>query len=221
MKIFLFSDLHASASALRSVISQIKKEKPEVIVFAGDFVNMGEPLEFAEQFAVFVCEINRPFLWVPGNNDFGRAYDELIQKCPSLEGREVEILGQRFTGVGGSPASWASSYAGKKAVSAEKIGGSIFVSHYPPPRVFNYCLPEVGERGLSPIAFENSECGSGGAPTGKRLVHAPLVHVCGHIHHQQGVAYLGSTKIIKLAAAETGHYAIMDLDNLEVDFRRF
>lgn len=51
-----------------------------------------------------------------------------------------------------------------------------------------------------------------------QLKDVPLVHICGHIHHIQGIGYIGETKVIKLASAALGNVAIMNLDNLEVKF---
>lgn len=263
MNAFLFSDLHAAGSQFIKIRDFFRKHRDiSCLIFAGDFVNGGEPTSFAREFVSLLEDLNLPFFWVPGNNDFGPSYEILKSFTPSLEGRVVEFGGRKFTGVGGSPASWAGQYAGERGVGAREIAGTIFISHYPPPRVFNYVIPEHSTDGLSPILNKNSKilpigqagearnpkqgeyCDSqtrnglehlsfnhlgfvskfgfrnSNLPTKKRLAYSPLIHICGHIHTQEGIAHLGSTKIIKLAAAQTGHYAILDLQNLEVDFRR-
>ncbi|MEK7096599.1 MAG: metallophosphoesterase [Patescibacteria group bacterium] len=247
MKALIFSDVHASNSTLAFLKKEISKY--DLLIFSGDLTNMGEPVSFADDFILIIKNAGIPLFWVPGNNDFGATYDILNQEIPSLEGRVEEFkvsrpdksgsrdaapTVRRFTGVGGSPASWAGAYGGNKSVAQEKIAGTIFISHYPPPRIFNYLMPGKSE-GLSPI-FENSnieyriskqiqnsklEIRNSSLSITKKLTYSPIVHICGHIHYQQGIAYLGETKIIKLASAETGHYGILDLDNLEIDFRRF
>lgn len=202
-KALLFSDLHTSNKMLYKLRDFVVKNKIDLLIFSGDIVNMGEPVWFAEKFNDVVEETKVPIAWVPGNNDFGRAYHKVNAKLKSVEGRIVEILGKKFTGVGGSPASWEGQYAGETMKENMKIGGTVFLSHYPPPGVLNYQKFDVP----SPTSL-------------KKFSDSPAVHICGHVHHQWGVAYLGQTKVIKLASLETGHFAIMDLDDLSVEFKR-
>jgi len=204
MKAFLFSDLHANRLALANLAQFLNNNNGiDLIISAGDIVNMGEPVAFIPKFTEVIKNTNLPFFWVPGNNDFGRAYYKLKSEYNTLEGSVCKYKGIILTGVGGSPASWAGQYAGEKMIDRKKIGGSIFVSHFPPPGI---------------LSWQKGDCHS---PTAKKLSDSPLVHICGHIHHQWGCAYLGQTKVIKLGAAETGFYAILDLENLEVEFGRF
>lgn len=222
MKAFLFSDIHVSYKQLDNLKKYLKDKPVDLLIFAGDFVNMGEPIGFANLFRDTISEISIPFHWVPGNNDFGPGYHKLAAKFPSLEGRiakipqkpdtRYSILATGLTGVGGSPASWSGQYAGEKMIDQKDIAGSIFVSHVPPPGVHNY------------QKFDSSPPARGGVEGGgsnKKFSNAPLVHICGHIHHQWGIACLGQIKLVKLAAFESGHYAIMDLETLFVEFGRF
>lgn len=257
MRAFLFSDLHVNYKMLDNLKKLLLGGDFDLILFAGDFVNMGEPLGFAEVFIRTLDEINLPFFWVPGNNDFGRAYHRLNSKYPSLEGRVVKFVDVgseadtkdnnetmkpfnnellRFTGVGGSPASWAGQYAGENMIDKKLIGGSIFLSHVPPPAILNWqkydpdSLPQAKKSDHSPAAQNllgsaHRSLGEGGLSvtpqSKKRFSDAPLVHICGHIHHQWGIAHLGVTKVVKLASLDRGHYAIMDLANLHVQFAKF
>jgi hypothetical protein len=71
-------------------------------------------------------------------------------------------------------------------------------------------LPGVGRApapGRSPRAAEAD-----------RIVEAPRAQVCGHIHHTEGVAYLGQTKVIKLRAAMANRCALLDLATLRTTF---
>ncbi|MFA4995672.1 MAG: metallophosphoesterase [Patescibacteria group bacterium] len=203
-KAFLFSDLHSSTKQLSNMESFLLKNKFDLLIFAGDFVNMGEPVWFTDKFINVLQEVELPFLWVPGNNDFGRSYYKLSSKYKSLEGNITQVLGRVFTGVGGSPASWAGQYAGERMVDRKKIGGSIFVSHVPPPGILTLQQKDLPT-----------------PPLKRRFADSPLIHVCGHLHYRWGTAYLGQTKVIQLASLETGHYAIMDLGTLAVEFGRF
>ncbi|MFA7253195.1 MAG: metallophosphoesterase [Patescibacteria group bacterium] len=205
MKAFLFADIHGNYKQIANIEKFLKNEDIDLILFAGDLINMGEPVSFAKYSVEMIKKTSLPFFWVPGNNDFGRGYFKLDAAFKSLEGKIMELGNRHFTGVGGSPASWAGQYSGESMIEQKVIGGSIFVSHVPPPGILNYRKDDDVHISTSNRKFSNS----------------PLVHICAHIHHQWGVAYLGQTRVIKLAAAESGHYAIMDLENLNVEFSRF
>lgn len=228
-KALLFSDLHCSLKYLEKMYDFVmQREEIKLLIFAGDVVNMGEPVWVMEKFIEKIQKIGLPFLWVPGNNDFGRAYYKLKAKFNSLEGLVVESLNRRFTGVGGSPASWSGQYQGENSVDKKLIGGTIFVSHFPPPGILTLVQKDLPtpllynrHSGLDPESHEILKQVQDDRPSGRRFSDSPLVHICGHLHYRWGTAYLGQTKVIQLASLETGHYAIMDLDNLKVEFGRF
>lgn len=204
MKAFLFSDLHGSYRALSSIRQYLIQEQIKIVVFAGDAVDMGEPVSFIEELIWVIDELGVDFLWVPGNNDFGRAYHKLNAKYKSLEGKITEIAGKKYTGVGGSPASWSGQYQGEQSVDKTAIAGTIFVSHVPPPG-----LNKLDKFDQSATAHRNQI----------KLSDAPLTHICGHVHHTWGVGYLGTTKVIKLASAYLGYAAELDLDSAIVTFK--
>lgn len=214
-KALIFSDLHGRYKQLQNLKDFFKDEQKDqitVLIFAGDFLNTGEPFAFVETFTEAIETIGLPFLWVPGNNDFGRGYYKLNSKYKSLEGRVVEIDGFKFSGVGGSPASWAGQYQGEKMIDKKDIAGTVFVSHQPTPGL----LVMNKEDYDSPISEKKFRQGKQ-----RSFSDAPRVHICGHVHSRWGVGYLGQTKVINPGPLELGHYAILDLDNLKVDFRRF
>jgi Icc-related predicted phosphoesterase len=213
MKALLFSDLHCNNKQLANLYDFVIQNKEiDALIFAGDTVNMGEPVWFMEKFIKVIDELKLPFLWVPGNNDFGRAYYKLNARYKSLEGRIVKLelpstnyhLPTKFTGVGGSPASWAGQYEGESMIDKKAIAGSIFVSHVPPPGI---------------LVLQQKDLAA--SDSRKKLADSPLVHICGHLHSRWGTAFLGQTKVIQLASLETGHYAILDLETLAVKFERF
>ena len=213
MKSLLISDIHCSYKVLSSIYELLSNnEFISSIIFSGDLVDAGEPVSFAEEFIWSVKKTGKKFFWVPGNNDFGRAYHKLNAKYKSLEGKVVEFSGRKFTGVGGSPASWSGQYQGERSVDKKEIAGTIFVSHVPPPGVYNFYKSDTIDIQSPMDGQEDKKL---------KLSDCPLVHICGHIHHTWGVAQLGLTKVIKLAGGYLGYYAIIDLDSLNVKFERF
>lgn len=225
MKALLVSDVHASYRFLSSVYENFKTNREiKAFIFTGDLVDMGEPVSFVDEFFWLLTQMKLTLLWVPGNNDFGRSYHSLNAKIKSLEGRVIEFANQRFTGVGGSPASWSGQYQGEMSVDKKAIAETIFLSHVPPPGLANF--EKIDQSNVSlrkdmalSTALENKAM-QGSINRTIQLSDSPKVHICGHIHHTWGLGYLGTTKVIKLAAAYLGYYAIMDLDSLFVEFGR-
>jgi Icc-related predicted phosphoesterase len=205
MKAFVFSDLHAQNRQLFNLSNFFKQKNDiDIIICAGDILNMGEPISFIPKFIETINEIGLPFFWVPGNNDFGRGYFKLNSAFKSLEGRIAHFDEMALTGVGGSPASWSGQYAGENMIDRKSIGGTIFVSHVPPPGLLN---------------MQKQDCKS---PTSlRKFSDSPLLHICGHQHSRWGCSYLGQTKVINPGPLSWGQYAIINLDNLEIKFERF
>ncbi len=211
MKILLFSDLHDSSRGLWALTDFLSKNQEIAgLVFAGDLTNMGEPVSFVEKFIIGISQFNLPLLWVPGNNDFGQSYKILQNFTPSLEGRIVKLGERRFTGIGGSPASWSSEYAGENSLSKEKIAGTILVTHQPPAGV-KYFTQNPKSKVQITNKLQNPNA---------KISDAPIAHICGHLHNTQGIGYIGETKVIKLASSALGNIAIMDLETLDVKFMR-
>lgn len=228
MKVLLFSDLHDSSRGLAAIVSFLSKNQGIAgLVFAGDLVNMGEPVSFAEKFVSEISKFKLPLLWVPGNNDFGRSYKILQSFTPSLEGKIVKLGNRSFTGIGGSPASWSENYQGENSLSKEQIAGTILVTHQPPAGIKYTTNPKSEYRNPKQFQMSNdknskhiSDFGFRASDLPKEIKDAPLVHICGHLHSTQGIGYIGETKIIKLASSALGNIAIMNLDSLEVEFMR-
>lgn len=223
MKALLLSDIHTSYRLLSSIYEKFNHDRNiGCTIFCGDLVDMGEPVSFVDEFLWTIGQLGHTLLWVPGNNDFGRSYHRLNARIKSVEGKIVEFGGRKFTGVGGSPASWSGQYEGERSVDKKAIAGTIFLSHVPPPG-----LNHFEKFDQSPGRPANSSFGSGmedpkmmKAPgrSSFRLADAPLLHICGHIHHTWGIGRLGSTKVVKLAGSYLGYIAVLDLENLEVNF---
>lgn len=235
MNALVFSDLHASSKQLFNLKKFCIENKTKIVllIFAGDAVNQGEPIGFMVNFIEALNEIDLPFFWVPGNNDFGRSYHKLQAIFPSLEGKIIHFHNIVLTGVGGSPASWAGQYAGEKMIDAKSIADSIFVSHQPPPGILvmnkydwkpstNSVISTPHEVGVEKSFSDKiSRQARDDIAVGRKFSDAPRLHICGHLHSHWGCGYLGTTKVINPGSLADGRYAIINLENLITEFGRF
>lgn len=116
------------------------------------------------------------------------------------------------------------------------LSDTILITHVPPSRPLHYqktdivCHPSPAVRYLVPpirhpdsaschpeLFSRHPEQGEGSGRT-LDLNHAPLVHLCGHIHNIFGVACIETTKVVKIGTAQFGQWAEMDLEKLSVKF---
>ncbi|MFA5926662.1 MAG: metallophosphoesterase [Patescibacteria group bacterium] len=236
MNAFLFSDLHGSLTMLKKIeLFLLERQDIGLLVFVGDFLNSGRPVSFVLELIKFLKKVDKDFVWVSGNNDFGDGFDILNEIYPCLDGRERKVAKHRFVGIGGSPIRWEGESDPLGEIQPDSIGGSILLWHYPPPGRLKYFSadslspaplsaekpktqipkPKDPEKQSSALGF-----GAFGFSGTSRLAHSPLAHICGHLHSRAGIAYVGGTKIVKLGGAVLDHYAIMNVENLKIEFGR-
>lgn len=233
-KILLLSDLHASVSRLKQLMSIGNQEEIKAIIFAGDFLNGGENLNFADAFLWTIQKWNKPFFWVRGNNDFGLAADWFEDQCSTIEGKIVKFANIKLAGAGDSLFSDQAAVLEADNNFYSQIGGSILITHYPPPdfsvglqMADQIALPYSRLRANQEMENNNATMHPHSAPTSSRpcgatrggqFNNSPTVHVCGHLHSIYGVKMIGPTKLVKVGAAILGHYAIIDISTLRVNF---
>ena len=80
MKILAFTDLHAYLPSLNKLIAKAKKEKPDLMICAGDFTLFGQGLEMFKR-----LDLKIPLLVIPGNH-------ELPEEMHYLEIQVLELL---------------------------------------------------------------------------------------------------------------------------------
>jgi Icc-related predicted phosphoesterase len=146
-----------------------------------------------------------PLLLVHGNNDTAGAVEEFRRAGVTIHRRERVVDGVRFVGFGGDGNAPHDVELGRGESLDLDLEGCILLTHLPPPRL------RYGPDGPPP------------PPDPRRspdlALPAPRAQVCGHIHHPEGVAWLGRTKVIKPRAAMWNRCALLDLDTLAATFR--
>lgn len=239
MRALVFSDLHVNHKYLDDLVKYcIGHEEIDLLIFAGDFLNGGEPSSFASTFIEAIEKVNRPFFWVPGNNDFGRGYHKLNAKYPSLEGKVVVYKPAVISSENEKSHVREDSHAGSSSakgglalaqddnsIRLTGVGGSpaSWAGQYAGETMIDrksiagsIFISHVPPPGI--MVMNKYDCEM---PTDKKLSDAPLIHICGHQHSRWGCGYLGRTKVINPGPLEWGRYVIINLENLKVEFKKF
>ncbi|HEU5314603.1 MAG TPA: metallophosphoesterase [Chloroflexota bacterium] len=201
------ADTHSNPNALRRLDDRLSAMRGEIdlVLAAGDITIAGhEP--YAQEFLDCVARHGVPLLLVHGNNDSRRVVELFRRAGVTLHRQARELLGHRFVGFGGDGNAPHDVELAEGELEDLPLEGSIFLTHIPP----GYPLRlSPADRPDAPRAFEfGGQLTSGG----------PRVHLCGHIHHTEGVGYYAGTKIVKLRAAMYDRCALLDLATLAVDF---
>ncbi|MCC6285120.1 MAG: metallophosphoesterase family protein [Phycisphaerales bacterium] len=193
MKLLIFSDLHTSADAARSLLA--RASEVDVLVGAGDFANQHRGLEICLD---ILRACTRPAVIVPGNNETPDALRDACRAWPSarvLHGQRCEIMGRAFFGLGGAvpetpfgPWSFDLSEERARTLLAPCPAGCVLVSHSPP-------------KGAADRTAEGLSMGSEAVRDTVERV-APALVVCGHVHASAGrEARIGAVTVINAGPA--------------------
>ena len=188
MKLLLFSDLHCSTRAARSLVERAKNA--DIIIGAGDFGvarrRIGDTINVLRA-------ISKPAILVPGNAESDIELRKACRSWPSahvLHGTSITIDGITFFGLGGgipvTPfGAWSFDLTEENAAKMlEPCPKScVLITHSPPKGAV-----DVSSRGrsLGSIAI-------------RHIIEekTPQLVVCGHIHDCAGQhAYLGKTPVV-------------------------
>jgi hypothetical protein len=99
MKILAFTDVHAYLPSINKILAKAKKEKPDLIICAGDFTSFGNGLDIIKKF-----DIGIPLLMIPGNHEIPEEISFLAKKFSFVKNIHLKhfILGSYFfLGCGG------------------------------------------------------------------------------------------------------------------------
>ncbi len=189
MRLLLFSDLHADASAARRLVGLARVV--DVVVGAGDLGNVRRNLGVCVD---VLKAIDKPVVLVAGNNETTEELAEACRGWPGahvLHGTSVTLAGVVFFGLGGGVpvtpfGSWSYDFSEEQAcVLLADIcpTGCVLVSHSPP-------------KGAVDVSSRGQSLGSEAVRETIMRVRPSLV-VCGHIHACAGErATIGATPVV-------------------------
>jgi Icc-related predicted phosphoesterase len=189
MKIFAFTDLHGDLKTLRKIKERLKKEKPEVIICAGDISIFGDI------YAYLVNEIDDlgiPFLIIPGNHEedsIVKRSEKMFDNVKNIHKKHYIKNNCLFLGWGGGGFSLIdkdfeqTAKKFKKTISDLKPDKIVLVTHAPPykTRVDNIHGSHAGNKSIRNFIMEIK----------------PVLSVCGHLHENEGKEdKIGKTRVI-------------------------
>lgn len=203
MRLLALADIHAEQQALDHLAAFLKHERFDAILYAGDFTQFG-PAGFASD-VLDVLQRAAPVYAVPGNLDTPDVLELLKKRGVSVHGETKKLGDWKVAGWGGSPKGFVTTpiqFTEEQiweGLAALDIGPkTILVTHAPP-------------RGIGDISSKGEHAGSTSI---RRIIEErqPALHICAHIHQQEGIFELGPTKIVKVAPAKGGRAAVIKLD---------
>ncbi|PIZ91921.1 YfcE family phosphodiesterase [Candidatus Micrarchaeota archaeon CG_4_10_14_0_2_um_filter_55_9] len=210
MKMLCVADLHAEEICADYLNGLLEKEKPDVVLIAGDLTDHG-PLSFAADLLNGLAAKKTKVYAVHGNMDASQVKQLLEDKGASIHGKTVVFKGCRIGGIGGSnktPFNTVTEYSEEEiAATLEKLGTvDILVSHFPPQNTNADKIPS------------GSHVGS---PALRQWIEAkkPKLVFCAHIHENSGVEQIGETKLVKIAPLTRKGYATVEWPSLKTEIR--
>jgi Icc-related predicted phosphoesterase len=202
MRVYAVADVHGKPDRIAQIRRNISKLEPETLVIAGDITNYKNSTMVIEQ----LNDMPIPVLAIRGNSDWPKV-DRLLERFPntaSLHLREHIINGIGLVGVSGTiPVPFRSKVGIWEQRIMNSLGtlvntDTILVTHTPPlgilDKVFNKY--NAGSRRLYKFILERQ----------------PKILICGHIHENPGVGFVGKTLVVNCSMARNATGAIIEID---------
>jgi hypothetical protein len=192
-------------------------QQAQLMAVAGDLTHFGSR-EDAETVLDSLDGLGLPYLAVPGNCDGGDASAAITDRGVNIDGREQELAGLRFFGIGGGlpgPVSTPNEISEADITSAlEEVSGSglLLLSHQPPSGTVAdraMKVKHVGSRVLREWIEKSS----------------PMLTICGHIHESHGFAEYDGSYVLNPGPFKEGRYAVLDVEpstgEVRAELKRF
>ncbi|MEM0475475.1 MAG: metallophosphoesterase [Candidatus Norongarragalinales archaeon] len=212
VKVLCVADFHGEEGALELLKRLIEKEKPALVLVAGDVTQFG-PIDYANRVLESVKASEAECLAVHGNTDSMQVKLFFEKQGVSLHNKKIVWKGIEFVGYGGSaptPFRTAITYSEAQIyadLSKLVTKNSVLVTHSPPfglpfelDKTFD--LKPVGSKAVRKIIEERR----------------PKACVCAHVHEREGEANVLGCRVIKLAPLRDGRACVLDVNSLSPKF---
>lgn len=218
VRIFAFTDFHGSLEAFQKARERIAKEKPDLVLVAGDVTNYDA--EGAKQLLSGLAEAGSPIYFVPGNMDSAELKDwSGGANLRALHGRCEYSGSVALVGLGGSPhGAFSTPFEFSEQEAGELLEGAMESYHGENLILVSHCPPRDTK-------IDRTSSGEHiGSITVRRFVqrNQPIVVISGHVHEAQGTDTIGSTLMVNTGPAKNGNFAKINFDKtVDVTFAEF
>jgi putative phosphoesterase len=207
VRIFAFTDFHGNQEALQRGRQTIAKEKPDLVLVAGDIVN--HDVERAKRFLADLADAGSPVYFVPGNMD---GVDLITwsgtESVRALHGQCETWQNVALIGLGGSPrGAFATPIEYSEEAGAEVLERALINYHGGNMILVSHCPPKETKADRVKIGQHI------GSSSVRKFVEKmkPMIVVSGHVHEAQGVDRIGPTIVVNAGPARSGNYAIINM----------
>ena len=199
MKILAAADIHGAQYRLNTLLSNIVKYSPDLVVICGDITQFG-PGEVAIN---FLNQIPIETLAIPGNIDtpeVGVAIDH--SKAENIDLKRVVKKGIAFVGMGGETISLTNVITDKsEKKSVEKVidEKTVLVTHVPPYKLQDkvYIGHHIGSKELKEIIEK----------------YRPRLVLCGHVHEDPGVTTFHKSVIVNCSVGKRTEGMLIEINS--------
>jgi hypothetical protein len=191
MKILATADIHGSQFRLNTLLKNIEKYSPDLVIVCGDITQFG-PAELAKN---FLDQIPVETLAVTGNidtKDVKRGIKE--SKATNIETKKIEKRGVSFVGTNGVEIDQIKFLKDKKLIDEK----TILISHVPP-------------HGYQDRVFLGMH---GGSKELREIIDKfkPRLVLCGHIHEDPGYTKTAETIVVNCSIGKRGGGALIEFN---------
>jgi Icc-related predicted phosphoesterase len=189
MKILAFVDLHGSLKALKRLQKAVEREKPDVIVCAGDLSIFEQNIDYILH---RISKFRKPVLMVHGNHEDEKTMKKscgLFENVTFIHGKAYVHDDTLFLGWGGGGFSTSDKEFEKKAKNFEKkmkgFEKAVMVTHAPPynTKIDRIIEESCGNKSIRNFISKNT----------KKI----KVAISGHLHENAGKEdHIKETRIV-------------------------
>ena len=201
MRIFAVADLHNRLDRVTLIKNTIEQHRPGIVVIAGDITSYFRKISVLSELNKLQVKV----LIVRGNSDLKKV-DKMVENYSNIESlhfNSVKTEGFQFLGLNGTvPLPFNSKIClneGRllKELSLKVGRKTILVAHPPPRGILDKVMGRfhAGCRSLNQFLAQTR----------------PILYLCGHIHEDPGVSYIGKTAVVNCSIGGRGHGSLIEI----------
>ena len=204
MKILAAADIHGSQYRLNTLLDNIEKHSPDLVVMCGDITQFG-PGAVATN---FLNQIPVETFAIPGNIDTADVGEAILEsKAENIDLKKVIKNNISFIGIGGETISLGAVITDKdKKKPIEEIldEKTVLITHVPPYKLQDtvYIGYHIGSRELKTLVEK----------------YRPRLVLCGHVHENPGVTTFHDSVIVNCSMGKRTEGALIEI-NEEIDVK--